>query len=614
MAFFRFEPPYISEIYNNAFEKFTIKYPEALTDPSWPHSSGQHDVDWDRIFEQEVDIYNRKEDAKKKKTESERLKKELEEEDKLRELNGIPPGFVQSPCQEEDLEKKDDPKCKVKSLIIQKGRRQVELNKSNPKARFEVVGGNLETFNRFFGTKLKFNPAKINCSATYLAGPCSDKGIESHVKKVFDVSFTPSEEITNTSLKFDAYSEWVLWPPNATPVEYCVNLNTCSESLEAIIAVYPDIEAGFGIEWKYQTDKYNEFRNDSVKTEEAPPIIKRISKRKTKTLRQESVSYTEERSQKIKISNGISIYGYYKFSGIEIKPTLVFKDIIETLTKIESIMEPLVGLINTIKGQKTELIKKAEEVNSRNDENTSSKDGNVIIFPCVDARLSFLWQEIEGSPFCEFGALITLSLNPLFGLSFQYDLTYAILRATGVGNTIAELKEIAESKSGAKIFALTLTAGFQVKVDANWEYNNGFLHPPKSSGEITFPIKLEATAFKGKMKKDLVFKIHAEIEVEVGAKGESGISVKAVGKAGGLDLSVDWLGLKVTLAAKYKTCVYRTVNNCSPPAAPSQIGSIKGNNGEIISTKTDNKKEKSMEGTFKISGKPIYGPTFIKLW
>lgn len=518
-------------------------------------------------------------------------------ENNLREINGIPPDYVTVSCQYAKPEKKvDKPECKVTKLVVKKGKRQITLTKNEPNKTFEVVGGQLEKLQKTFGIVADFKGADIKCEATMASGPCTDKGKASHTGKTFNVNY-PVKSQSSTNLNFDAFSKWLALPWKAVPKPYKVEFNTCSETLTADILVYPDIEFGIGFEWKMQKEEFFAFQKQSKKDlKDEGYQVNRVTRKKTKSLKKQSANYVTETFLPQKVTKSLSIMGFYKFSGVEIEFRSIFKKYIEYLQTLEAIVEPVLGLVNDLRGQDNDMQEANEE--SGLQRKADGKSGTAsskfsLEYPNITVKFSFLWEELDDCPECAYGGLLVISLKPLWGLEFRYDLTYAILRATGAGNSLAEIKSYLEGE-GLKLFALIFSTGFSINLETKFEINHDGIKPTGTL-DVTFPAKLEATLLK-MSKKIKKFGVYAAVAFELGAKGESGFKVKLIATSAGVDYSIEWNGLKVTVSAKYNVCFSRSEKGCPPPGLPKGKENADGSKeGE----------DPSKEMSFTIPGKPL---------
>lgn len=498
-------------------------------------------------------------------------------------------------CAIKENTKPDVDNCKSNKLVVRRGKRIITLTKENPEAILEVVGGQMQTLQEFFGVLTDFKAAIIECSASFAAGPCDDKGRGSHKGKTFDISPHPAMLSTSDTLKFEAFSEWVLFPWQATPFPYDIHFNTCSENLVAKIKVFPDIEFGMGIEFKYQKQTSAEYQEQSVSNiKDDGFTISRVSRTKSKNLRNQTATYTQETAKVIRISESLSVVGFYKFSGIEIELRAVLKKYTERVKTIEELVRPLIGLVNDIRA-------KANEAKSNNEDQlreyeSQVKSPNVMTFPNVSVRFSGLWHELDDSYECHYMTKVALVFKPLFGMEFRYDITDAVLRATGVGNTIAQVKSYLKGKN-IEAFALVISTGFSVNLEVAFEWARHQDTVISGSVDVTFPVKLEATALK-MTKESLTFGYHSTIFFDLGIRGESGVKVVVKAKSIGLDFAIDWTGIKVTLMSKYNVCVSRVKNECAPPGAST--------NAPAKFPKNKKGQDNSFEKSFVIPGRHIY--------
>lgn len=528
-----------------------------------------------------------------------------------------------------DKEKKQDPNCTVESLEIrQKGKsRKITLTKDKNNQVLEVVSGNAKWLSEWMTEIADFNLKEIEVKPVGLVGPCK----ATHLDKTFDFD-EKAIEITDDLLKFKTHSNWAFIPWNAAPAVYEIRHNTCSTALVGKINVYPDIEFGVGVEFKVQEEITNRVADVKVgQTDSQKKIavlqddmqgqIDKIRKegrkfgRKASKAKQESITDLQRQisqlqttdedkmkveiipHDKIKITESLSIFGFYKFSNQEIEIRKILKDIIEKLQTIDKVVATFQSVMKQLEALQEGDLKalateKAEEklVVGKSGVNVTGRSKSGIVpkffFPMVGIKFSGLWEEIDDEPICQYGMAMSFYSKPLFGMEFKYDITYAILKAFGpAGATISKLKEFAEEK-GLKALAVVVSANFKINMEFRMELNSyNESNNPGATVQVEGSIKVQVTVVS---YEDTI--VGYTVKVDIGGSGESGIVMTGKANQSKLSLDFEWTGIKLTI---FKTCTFTKTEEKKTTPPPSKY------DNNVAKTGNDN------EYSYKIKGRKI---------
>lgn len=539
--------------------------------------------------------------------------------------------YVVSPCSN-PLAKKENPNCTVESMLVSsKKTRTLLITPANSGAAFSVVSGNLEMLqkNPVFGTLYNFNPGKVDIvpNGQLLQGPCSSAW--SHLTRTFDTGRIKAKERSDNALKLECFSDWELFPWLAKPKKYPVHYNTCSRSLSTEIHVYPDIEFGMGFEFKYQkeegvrfvdrkllltdSDRANKAKYDAAaeRIANAENVLtpKRSGKRNAKlenranneivrskkeqedlVNRPSKLGWEESSVQKFKFTESLSLFGFYKFSNIELELKHVMKNVKEKAEAIGAVVKRVESIVRQIEKLSEESDKAASALATS--KVTQAKKGFTITYPVVNVKLSGLWEEIEGSPECQYGAALVFAAKPLIGVEFKFDLTYAVLAALGPwGKGISEIKKGME-KADVSTMAIVLSVNGKANLETRLEMNSmSTLDSANVQVQVEITLKLE---IKVVQFRKVILKY--DVVVDIGGSGESGIVF--TGKISPVKFSIDveWTGVKATIVSN--TTVTKSVEGRDePPKVTPYKGTTKKREDDIKESDTEEN-----EKSYKIKG------------
>lgn len=483
-------------------------------------------------------------------------------------------------------------KCKFSSVKVSKGSRSVTIDRNTRDKFFEVVSGNLETFHKFAkiaGVQASnFSPSKVEFTVNGKVGPCS----ESHKNHLIGLihEFKAKDD---DHLKMEVFSDWFFWPQWATPTVYTANFNTCGESLSIAIHSYPDIEMGVQIELQLQNIELNQnpvVQTDVNSHQKKVKLPQNKKERREKASRNASLLVEDQEYDTEKVTDAVSIGGYYKFSGIEIEPKAVFSDVIETIKFVSTVPRKIKTFLGNIENEKAAIL----EQNRFNESHSSSLKLTIGKF---SIRFQGGWVEEDGSHLCEYAYAIVIKASPFFGIEWKTDITAWILKTNPVGTAIGKIKDLLNDL-GQEVLAIVFSIGAKVNLEPRFEFRKS--HPDglkvTGKGEIEVPGKLEIKLIKVNLNK-WIFKVEAEIS----GSGESGLKFGVKVNSSGGFITGEWTGLKIQLVAKYKASVAKQKNG--PPPVYKPVGDKFKAEEEPNVVK---KKEKSVEVAVKIPGNKLF--------
>jgi hypothetical protein len=506
--------------------------------------------------------------------------------------------------------------CQATSLVISKKKRKIEIKRggpghsddpsNSPPPRLEIVSGCFD--DTWLQDLIAKQPAEIECVATITGGPCNNGGTSSagsssrvcavrgHKGATYEVDFAVTSR-SDPKLKFAASSYAHILPWWAEPRIYEVRFNTCSDSFVGEVAVFPDVEFGVGFEFKYQEEtKTTTTPVASVESRKVdlPKKSGKLSKKKRKQRYngknwpprevEFEASYVESTCTPIKVSKNLSFFGFVKIAGMEISPKVCFASWLQKWDKVERVVTELFKVIKRFDDvdEEAKQLKDAESRAAK--ENTdrkavdaiaseiglqSRRSKRTISYPSVQVKGSGLWIELEDLHQCACCMRLSFLFKPLIGLSCSWDMTPAVLKAfagvTGGGTAaLAELKKALDkwlAEREIKAFKIELVLEGSLDGELTFDFDSGV--PVNISAPIDINIKGKIEATLAQMNVDRKhFGFRLQGEVDIGLKGETGFRLRADFVPEGVFGSVEWTGIKLTLAFKLKTCVSRT--ECKP--------------------------------------------------
>jgi len=517
--------------------------------------------------------------------------------------------------------------CQATSLVISKklsnksGVRKIEIKRggpghsddpsNSPPPRLEIVSGCFD--DTWLQDLIAKHPSKVECKAVISGGPCKDGGtgrsggssrvcaVRGHKGSTYDVDFEVKSR-SDTDLVFEPSAFGHLLPWWAQPRVYEVRFNTCSDSFVGEVAVYPDVEFGIGFEYKHQkqvdTGKANEAKVDLVRKVDVParnPSGNSKQRRKarraeperwTPRMVQYDAMYVESKATETKITKNLSIFGMLKIAGMEVNYKGCFKSHMEKIKSVADIAEQAFSVLKILVDYEKESVDLKEmEKQSNADLKKTHTEATLsssvprrtkqsITYPSVLVKMSGLWLELEDSEQCACCMRLAVALKPLIGMSYTWDLTPMVLRAFGAltGGSSAVVAEVWSrlqawlQKQGIDAFRVELIIEGSLEGEVMVDIASG------SDWNVTAPIdvnlkgRIEATLAKMKFdKKKLGIRVMGDIDL--GLKGETGFRVRAefmTEGTNGVYGSLEWTGIKVTIAMKWRTCV--TTTECKPPS------------------------------------------------
>lgn len=539
--------------------------------------------------------------------------------------------YAVSPCGNPPT-KKDNPNCSVESLLVSsKKTRSLLITPQNNGAVFSIVSGNLEMLqnNAVSGTLYNFNPGKVDVvpNGQVLRGPCATAW--PHLNRSFDTGKLKATKRSDDALKLECFSDWELFPWQAKPKRYPVRYNTCSRSLGTEIHVYPDIEFGVGFEFKYQketgvrftdrkllltdADRANKAKYDAAaaRIADAEKVLRptRSGKRNTKldnraaneTLRSRKeqqdlmsrpsrLGWQESSVQKVKVTDSLSFFGFYKFSNIELELKHVMKNVQEKAEAIGAVVRKIEQIVTQIEKLSGESDKASASLAAS--KITQAKKGFSITYPVVNVKMSGLWEEVESSPECQYGAALVFAAKPMIGLEFKYDLTYAVLAALGPwGKGISEIKAGME-RADISTMAVVLSVNGKVNLETRFEMNSLSTFDNASvqvQAEIALKLEIKVVQFR-----KVIWKY--DVVVDIGGSGESGIVLTGKLSPVKFSLDLEWTGVKATIVSN--TTVTKSVEGRDePPKVTPYKGATKERKDDIKESDSEEN-----EKSFKIKG------------
>ncbi len=424
--------------------------------------------------------------------------------------------------------------------------------------------------------------------------------VRGHKGSTYDVLFAVDSR-SDTDLKFKASARGHLLPWWAEPRIYQVCFNTCSDSFVGEVAVYPDVEFGIGIEYKRQEQTSTDFEN-TVKVTEVRKVAlperkpkgnakkkrKKKGKADPKSLTPREVKYeatfVESEVTETKITKNLSMFGMLKIAGMEVNYKTCFHSYLSKVKKATEIVDGVLEVIKKFNAaddeatvgkeieQKENASRKAAHTTSKQEATQPRRTKQTITWPSVQFKVSGLWIELEDSHQCACAMRLALAFKPLIGMSYTWDLTPMVLRAFGAitgGSSLAVAQVWTRLQAWLKerdidafrvelIIEGTLEGEVLVDIASGSDWN--------VTAPLDFNLKgrIEATLAKMQIdKKKLGLRVQGDIDI--GIKGETGFRFRAefmTEGENGVYGSVEWTGIKVTIAFKWRTCVSTT--ECTP--------------------------------------------------
>lgn len=487
----------------------------------------------------------------------------------------------------EKLKKAKAEKCKFASVLIKKDNRSLTVDASSKINTFEVVAGNLEKLHeKLHGGVLNFSfkPAKVEITTNGLVGPCS----ADHKNKVHDISFK-SVENTDAKLKLELFSDWYFFPCLAKPVVYTVNLRTCGTSFPVHIHAYPDIEMGVQIELQLTEETTAVEQTKEVKDSKTEGYGRRTNQNRKEKKKLVTLLAETEEYETIKITDSLSVGGYYKFSGQEIEIKKVFGSVLETIKKIDS-------FVTNIKTKVGNLQDENDKIVAQNNFDRQTQSSFKLIMGKFVLRVLGAWEETDGAPTCEYGLVLFIAAKPLIGVEWKMDLSGWILKMNPLGRAVGWFKDLL-SRLDQKFLEVTLTAGGKVNIELKFEFGLNQPGGMKTSGkgEFELPIKLDIKVIKVSLHK---WKFN--FEGDISASAETGLKFVLAGNKAGAKFTIEFSGVKLTFIAKGSASFGSQEKG--PPPDSSNLKPLK--EGE------KNKKERSVEFVAKIPGDKWYEKSF----
>jgi hypothetical protein len=516
--------------------------------------------------------------------------------------------------------------CQATSLVISKklsnksGVRKIEIKRggpghsddpsNSPPPRLEIVSGCFD--DTWLQDLIAKKPATVECKAVILAGPCergesgpgsgqSDgQSVRGHKDSTYDVPFAVDSR-SDTELKFKASAQGHLIPWWAEPRIYQVCFNTCSDSFVGEVAVYPDVEFGIGFEYKRQEQTSTDFENTVKVTDvrkvalpERKPTGNKKKKRKKKgkadpkSLTPREVKYeatfVESEVTETKITKNLSMFGMLKIAGMEVNYKNCYHSYLSKVKKVTEIADGVLEVIKKFNAaddeatvgkemeQKENASRKAAHTTTKREATQPRRTKQTFIWPSVQYKLSGLWIELEDSHQCACATRFALAFKPLIGMSYTWDLTPMVLRAFGAitgGSSLAVAEVWTRlqawlEKRGIDAFRVeliiegTLEGEVLVDIASGSDWN--------ATAPLDFNLKgrIEATLAKMQIDKKMLG-LRVQGDIDIGIKGETGFRFRAefmTEGENGVYGSVEWTGIKVTIALKWRSCVSTT--ECTP--------------------------------------------------
>lgn len=336
------------------------------------------------------------------------------------------------------VEKKSEENCDFGSILVSKKDGKFDL-KINPSSKEEQIN----TLEIIAGPENK--KEIITVETIGLVGPCTKKG---HNGKVFYTPFKTKSKSDNKlefevgSRKLDIskyFSPEFYWPRISKPVVYSFNANTCKAATNINVHVYPDIkwkaklgfdmEAGFG----------GKEKSDKGKDDKKSPLEFSFTAESDGKTVYEISSKSEDRN--------LNTDGTEKTDRI---PSLrALKYLWESSNK-----KP-VGLLKDFWGKRAP---------------------GTLTFKCSpELNANWGWQEIEGSPKCDFAYGFEAKFDPLLEITGKIDFAGPLLFLIPppVGPFLAGTKKLLEATETGEISAELLAQGsISIKAKGDKLINN----------------------------------------------------------------------------------------------------------------------------------------------
>jgi hypothetical protein len=430
--------------------------------------------------------------------------------------------------------KPKEKKCDFTSITVSKNERNYVLNiapssKEEQNKTLEIIAGPEE------------KKAIITVETKGLIGPCTKN---KHIGNVFYTPFKTKNK-SDSRLEFEAFSKQLdnskfitpefYWPRNCTPRKYSFNANTCDSSTNINIHVYPDIKwevsLGFDFEGKIGGKKKEE---DS---DEKKPRLEYSIKAKSdgKTV-YEVESKSEDKKKKRDGSEKNNIPSLqallYLWEAANSKPIGLLKDLL------------------------------------------SKREPGSIKFRCrPELSANWGWQEIAGSPKCDFVYGFKAKFDPLFELSGKIDFAGPLLflLPPPVGPFLSGTKRLLEATETGEIVAELMAHG-SLSIEAS---GDKFVNNPEPQFEILGSgFAFAQFELRANLKLDcLIFSFGSG--VKLGARAKFVLKdLKLFEKDYGANLvgRVDFEGLKCYLRAYVKAGISESKSGISDKYRKRQRG------------------------------------------
>lgn len=387
----------------------------------------------------------------------------------------------------------NDKKCTFNEIKISKEDRKFDLilngDEKDGNLIYEVITGN------------KFSKKKIKCN---VIGLVDSKGDHKNKVILFNDDFIKKND---SELEFFCKSNVMQWqfPSKVEPKPYKITVNTCGKSITANINCYQDLEIYGGFFWNYsnvESSIKESFEAESRKYQTKDKNNKKVGKFEKGVAEKENHNITSEKK-------AFGVFGEIKYDGFTVKFETAFKDVIE---KIEAISLGFKKIESTF----SEIKKISDGLNSV----VEKKEPNKLEIKLLNLKLGIngKWNEIEGSPLCDYSTTIMFESDPIWSITYDVEIIKYILN---IAPAVGIFKQILDSV-GIDALSIRIKFGFELKGNFNVDFYRN--EKTKVSGEIKLAVPIEVYAILIKIEVDKeILGTAIKVVTELSAKAKSEI-------------------------------------------------------------------------------------------
>ncbi len=422
---------------------------------------------------------------------------------------------------------KEDPKkksCTFTGLKVSKPKRGFDLivNASTPpsKRTLGIVAG------------FKHEPAKVFFDLEGPVGPCHETHNNKRSFNTGSGTFKILHESTENKLALEVTSgtDVKIFPWGLKTDKYTISANRCGHANEsATIEVYPDTQTDIFIGWDFGATTFN--KETEVKTDKNAGTNQYRKSEAKKGFSHTNTTTTTDQTKEV--SKGLRVGGTVRYDGQDFIIEAVFKKTIETIKRINEVINKARVALDKIKG--------GNKPSSMTDVLSSPVSFGMKL-PVVELHVGGGWTEDAGEPTVTYEAKIKFKGKPLFGLFFSWNITETVIDSIPGGVVVEKIKK----KLMDGFLELVVKAGVEIHGEIELAIKHHEVENVVGKIQGKIPISAELTVIK--FSKDVYF-AHATVEYKIGVESgfRVGFSYESHAKVfkctgGMLDFVVWWSG------------------------------------------------------------------------